>query len=98
MRRTILALTILTIAAPAFARPGDRPTHLISADLGVTEATFIACFSGVSPDPDHDPTGATQQANKAVLLPCLQQANPDITNSALDIVMDRYRPEGPMRP
>ena len=96
MRRSILAVSVLTLATPALAGPGDRPTDLISADLGVPEAAFIACFSGVSPD--HDPSGATQQANKAVLLPCLQQANPDITNTALDIVMDRYRPEGPMRP
>ena len=74
-----------------------RPTGLIAADLDVPEAVFIECFIGVSPDKSHNPTGATQRANKAILLPCLQQANPDITNNLLDNVMDRYRHDGPMR-
>lgn len=92
-----LALILTLAAAPAFASPGDRPTDRIAADLGIPEETFIACFAHVRPDPAHAPSGATQRANKAVLLPCLQDANPAITNDALDTVMDRYRPEGAMR-
>ncbi|WP_172292555.1 hypothetical protein [Pseudoruegeria sp. HB172150] len=91
-----LAVLLLT-AAPALAAPGDRPTDLIAADLGIPEQAFIDCFANVRPDPDHTPSGARQHANKAVLLPYLQAANPAITNASLDTVMDRYRPEGPMR-
>ncbi|WP_425071825.1 hypothetical protein [Sagittula sp. S175] len=75
---------------------GQRPTGKIAADLGITEQQFIACFGNVRPGPNHAPDSATQRANKARLLPCLQQANPSITNASLDTVMDRYRPEGPM--
>jgi hypothetical protein len=32
--------------------------------------------------------------NKDILLPCLQEANSSISNSKLDAVMDKYRPEG----
>lgn len=80
---------------PPQGGPGQRPTDRIAADLGVTEQQFITCFDAVRPDPRHAPDRATQQANKARLLPCLQTANPSITNAALDTVMDRYRPEGP---
>jgi len=90
------AASISTIAMSASRAPGERPTDLIAADLGIAEQTFITCFAGVSPDSGHAPSGRTQRANKAVLLPCLQADNPDITNDALDTVMDRYRPEGPM--
>ena len=69
-----------------------RPTDRISADLGVSEATFVACFYNVTPAQGFEPDAAYQRANKAILLPCLQQANPAITNDGLDAVMDRYRP------
>lgn len=96
----ILILGCVSIATFATSQNmssiGDRPTDLIAADLGVDEQVFIDCFSGVSPDSAHAPSGATQRANKAVLLPCLQAAEPSITNRMLDTVMDRYRPEGPM--
>ena len=75
----------------------SRPTDQIAADLGIKEQVFVACFANVEPDRNHAPTGAHQKANKAVLLPCLQAANPEITNAALDAVMDRYRPEGAMK-
>ena len=75
----------------------NRPTDLIAADLGVPEASFIACFAEVEPDAGFAPSGARQRANKAILLPCLQEANPAITNARLDAVMDSYRPEGPIR-
>lgn len=77
--------------------PGGRPTGLIAADLMVQETEFIACFEIVTPAGNHAPSGAEQRRNKAVLLPCLQAANPEITNASLDAVMNRYRPEGPMR-
>lgn len=96
----IIILTLcIGIALPlqAHAQKGDRPTDLIAADLGIPEQMFISCFADVRPDPDHTPSGARQRANKAVLLGCLQTENPAISNSMLDRVMDRYRPEGPMR-
>lgn len=74
----------------------ERPTDLVAAGLGIPEQVFIDCFSGVSPDPGKDPSGAQQHSNKAILLPCLQAENPAITNDMLDSVMDKYRPEGPM--
>ncbi|PJE25652.1 hypothetical protein SAMN06297129_2576 [Pseudooceanicola antarcticus] len=90
-------LALLLMLAPLAASAQTRPTDLIAADLGIEEAQFVACFADVRPDPGHAPSGPRQRANKAVLLPCLQAANPAITNAALDRVMDRYRPEGPMR-
>jgi len=35
--------------------------------------------------------------SKSILLPSLQAANPAITNDMLDAMMDKYRPEGPIR-
>ena len=69
----------------------------IAADLGIDEAGFIQCFKPVTPEPGKYPTGAQQRANKAILLPCLQAANPAISNERLDTVMDKYRPEGAFR-
>lgn len=74
----------------------NRPTDKISADLGVTEDQFITCFWNVNPEQNGRPSGAKQRENKAILLPCLQEANASITNDKLDSVMDKYRPEGPM--
>jgi hypothetical protein len=72
-----------------------RPVADISRDLGVTTAQFVACFNDVSPAPQGTKaTGERERSNKAILLPCLQQANPSITNQSLDAVMDKYRPEG----
>ncbi len=84
------------ITSPVLAK-GERPTDLIAADLAIPEQVFIECFSDVQPDPDKNPSGARQKMNKAVLLPCLQESNSAITNDLLDEVMDRYRPEGPIR-
>ena len=73
----------------------NRPVNAISKDLGVTPDQFRACFSNVNPAPRGSmPEGNQKHANKAVLLNCLQKANPSITNSSLDQVMDRYRPGG----
>ena len=74
----------------------NRPTAAISADLGVTQDQFIACFWNVNPEENGKPSGVKQQANKAILLPCLQKSNASITNDQLDRVMDKHRPEGPI--
>lgn len=73
-----------------------RPTDKISRDLGVSADQFIACFNNVNPTPGGNrPESAERvRANKRVLLPCLQKANPNISNDMLDEVMDRYRPGG----
>ncbi len=73
----------------------NRPVAAIGHDLGVTPAEFVACFWNVNPAPRGTVAGSVREhANKAILLPCLQKANPSITNSSLDAVMDKYRPEG----
>lgn len=96
MPRFTRALALILVATPALAdQDPNRPTAAIAADLGLPEAVFVACFAPVSPAADKAPGGARQQANKALLLPCLQAANPAISNDMLDAVMDRYRPEGP---
>ncbi|MBD8890224.1 hypothetical protein IG616_01575 [Labrenzia suaedae] len=78
-------------------RDPNRPTDKIAADLGIEEQVFLTCFDPVRPEPGKYPSRAQQQANKALLLPCLQKANPRITNELLDQTMDRYRPEGAFR-
>lgn len=95
--RIIVVLSFVMAGTAALAdRDPNRPTDKIAADLNVTEAVFLACFDPVDPAANKAPSGARQHMNKAKLLPCLQRANPSITNARLDAVMDRYRPEGPM--
>jgi len=73
----------------------NRPVNAISRDLGVTPEQFKACFSHVNPAPRGAmPERDQKHANKAVLLSCLQKANPSISNDSLDQVMDRFRPGG----
>lgn len=81
---------------PIMQNDPKRPTEAISRDLGVTQAQFIACFNNVNPTPGGGRPESEErvQANKSVLLPCLQKANPGISNESLDAVMDRYRPGG----
>ena len=83
-------------AAPAMLSDDPRrPVDQISRDLGISASIFKACFSKVQPSPlDRHPTRERVQANKAILLGCLQQSNPKISNQSLDAVMDRYRPGG----
>jgi len=102
MRRTISAALLLspllsTIGVSAALADNDpnRNVGCVTRQIGVSEAAFRTCFQPVVPDRDHRPDGATQRANKAILLPCLQQANPQLTNAALDRAMDSCRPEGP---
>jgi len=98
MRTTTIFLAAMMLATPALAdNDPNRPTDRIAADLDIREAVFIECFGPVNPEPGKYPTGAQQRANKAILLPCLQRANPAITNERLDRVMDKYRPEGAFR-
>lgn len=97
IRRTIVSVALL-LATPAVAdNDPNRRTDLVAADLHIPEQTFIDCFMDVQPDGDKNPSGRRQKMNKAILLPCLQAANPSISNSMLDTVMDRHRPEGPIR-
>lgn len=80
---------------PPMKNDPRRPVGKISTDLGITADQFVACFRNVNPAPQGTKaSGMREHANKSILLPCLQRANPAITNRKLDIVMDRYRPEG----
>ncbi|HVY18879.1 MAG TPA: hypothetical protein VHA70_02220 [Bauldia sp.] len=101
MRRSLLlfaavALTATQAGAQDILRNDPkRPVEAISRDLGLTSAQFVACFYDVNPAPQGTrASGERERANKAILLPCLQRANPSITNESLDAVMDKYRPEG----
>ncbi|MCB9994325.1 MAG: hypothetical protein H6873_11795 [Hyphomicrobiaceae bacterium] len=96
------ALTAALLLAPASSALADetftskndldkRPVTAIAAELGVEPQQFADCFALVTPASDFNPSGERQQANKALLLPCLQTANPAITNDLLDSVMDKYR-------
>lgn len=104
LSRLLLTLGLMSVSTvPALAagqsnaRPdiGHRPVHQIATDLDIEDQEFITCFRNVRPARNHSPSGERQRANKAVLLSCLQKANPEITNERLDQVMDTYRPEGP---
>lgn len=99
MRTALAATLVLWTAAALAAEPlsndPKRPVAAISRDLGIKPEQFVACFDNVHPAPQGErPTGERVHANKAVLLGCLQKANPAITNDSLDTVMDRYRPGG----
>ncbi len=91
----VCALLFATLSAAD--QDSNRPTGKIAADLDIEEAVFVECFGPVNPEPDKYPSARKQRANKAILLPCLQRANPAITNGRLDTVMDKYRPEGAFR-
>ncbi|BFU46250.1 hypothetical protein KRMM14A1004_44870 [Krasilnikovia sp. MM14-A1004] len=66
-----------------------RPVPLYASMLGVEPDTFRQAFSGVHPDPGHDPSGSEQETNKAALLAVL--APHDVTNEKLDEVANYYR-------
>lgn len=95
---TLMAgLIAATSVSAATMKPNDsnRPVAAISADLGITSEQFVACFADVNPAPKGTKaSGGREKMNKDILLPCLQEANSSITNSKLDAVMDKYRPEG----
>lgn len=90
----LLATTPGAFAQQTFTSKNDldkRPVTAIAAELGVEPQEFADCFALVTPAADFNPSGERQHANKALLLPCLQTANPAITNGFLDSVMDKYR-------
>jgi hypothetical protein len=100
-----LTLPVLASAAPAFAvstpeqvlNDPNRPVAAVAAELGITPLQFATCFAGVTPAKTAaELDGQRERDNKAILLPCLQAANPAITNAMLDSVMDKYR-AGPPR-
>lgn len=99
-----LALPLLAVSIPAFAvstpeavlNDPNRPVTAIAAELDVTPLQFATCFAGVSPArTEAELNGQRERNNKAILLPCLQAINPDITNARLDMVMDKYRASPP---
>jgi hypothetical protein len=101
IKKLLLLVVLLGGIGPSFAAnevmrdDPKRPVDKISKDLGIQPEQFRQCFSNVSPAPaGQRPESDRTQANKAVLLSCLQKANPAITNDSLDTVMDRYRPGG----
>ena len=102
MFRVFLLLGLISFSTSALAQPAilkndpKRPVKQISHDLGVTPDQFVACFSLVHPTPSGQRPESAKRVhdNKSVLLPCLQKANPSITNEKLDAVMDHYRPGG----
>jgi hypothetical protein len=80
---------------PMLKNDAKRPVALVARDLGIKPEQFVACFENVHPATQGErPTSDRAHSNKSVLLPCLQKANPNITNDKLDEVMDRYRPGG----
>lgn len=90
----LLSAAAFSSAALAYTSHNDldkRPVEAIAGDLGVTPEIFVACFCDVRPAEDFHPTTGRERANKAILLPCLQKANPALTNDRLDAVMDSYR-------
>ena len=96
MRTGLAILVSATLLSTALAdNDPNRDVACVSRQIGVSDEEFRTCFLPVMPDADHRPDGETQRANKAKLLPCLQKANPDLTNDALDAAMDACRPEGP---
>jgi hypothetical protein len=99
--RAALPIAFCLVCASAWASPElltndpKRPVQAISKDLGIRADQFTHCFEHVRPAAQGErPTSERVHANKAVLLSCLQKANPAITNEKLDEVMDRYRPGG----
>ena len=95
IRISLLLVSLLTFNAYADNDP-NRPVNKISQDLGISAAQFRECFMPIRPEKNKRPSKHRQQQNKALLLPCLQKYNPQITNERLDQVMDKYRPEGAM--
>lgn len=81
---------------PMIKNDPNRQVREISDDLGITSEQFVVCFNNVRPSPAGARPESSKRvhANKRVLLSCLQNANPTITNDSLDTVMDRYRPGG----
>jgi hypothetical protein len=69
---------------------GRIPIIEISRDLGIQPEQFQKCL-GMPPTQGERPTGPHIHENKQVMLACLQEENPNITQYSLDSVMDKYR-------
>ncbi|MEO5805316.1 hypothetical protein [Devosia sp.] len=104
LRKFALALPLLLVPGVAMAastaeqvlNDPNRPVAAVAAELEITPMQFAECFAGVTPARTaSELDGAREQGNKAILLPCLQQANPAISNERLDAVMDKYRGAAP---
>ena len=99
-RKYFLCIIMMLFSESILAEPAlltnepKRPVNKISHDIGVAPEQFVTCFQDVRPAEGARPTEERVHANKAILLHCLQEANPSITNDMLDTVMDRYRPGG----
>jgi hypothetical protein len=94
----LVTAAVALSVSPQKRNDPKRPVASISRALDITAAQFVACFDDVNPAPAGTKTsGRRERANKAILLPCLQRANPAITNARLDAVMDAHRPEGRVR-
>lgn len=91
-----ILLSTANAEEPVLKNDPNRPVDKISKDLGITEDQFVECFNNVNPTPGGNRPESAERVhdNKSVLLPCLQKANPEITNDKLDEVMDRHRPGG----
>lgn len=91
-----IVMTSVNADEPVLKNDPKRPVGDISRDLGISSDQFVECFEKVNPTPGGERPESAERVheNKSVLLPCLQKANPKITNDMLDKVMDRYRPGG----
>ena len=93
-----LSLFSILLSPQAFAdRDPNRDVLCATRQINVSKAQFEKCFEPVRPAKSHAPNGKRQRDNKALLLPCLQKANPQLANRALDKAMDACRPEGPIK-
>ncbi|MEH6631306.1 MAG: hypothetical protein V7776_10785 [Halopseudomonas aestusnigri] len=93
-----MSCSIIVLNSSAFAdRDPNRDILCVTKQIKVTKAEFEKCFAPVKPDKSQAPDGKRQRINKAILLPCLQKANPTLTNRSLDQAMDACRPEGPIK-
>ena len=99
--RGMIAAGLVLLAAGAEAQTmsrGDAQRLVVAAshELGVSPWQLAGCFrdarGAVPATPD---ASARTQARDAVLLPCLQKANPAITAETLDAVIERHRPAAP---
>jgi hypothetical protein len=87
----LAAVVALTISGGFELHSNDygRPVPLYASMLGVPPKVFRQAFSGVHPDPGHDPSTEDQQANKDALMSVLGPYG--VTNDELDRVANYYR-------
>jgi hypothetical protein len=97
----MIAAGLVLVAAGAEAQTmsrgeAQRLVMAASHDLGVSPWHFAGCFREArAAVPAGADASAREQARDAVLLPCLQKANPAITAETLTATIARYRPQPP---